>query len=209
MNVPRIEILLPTAGKRESISNMFDSIMGQTYQDFRLTILADTEDTPSIWGMLAKTKTKAKINGLAYRGKVRVIEVPNAPLGNWGHSAIRWAFENLNDLAEWSYIVGDDDILLPKTLEIFARHFEGNEMVVGRALSIDRGDYRFNLILGNELKVNLITGSCCIYKTDIVRQVGYDDSCYASDWTIIEKFAKRGKFAHINSLIYVLTGPLG
>jgi hypothetical protein len=141
-------------------------------------------------------------------GTFRVIEVPGGPLGNWGHLAYRWAGENLDDLGEWTYFVGDDDILLQKALEFFSQNFGENEIVIGRAVSLDRNTYRFNYLLGNEIKVNLITGSCSIYKTAVLKEVGYGDSSYAADWTLINKFVQRGKVAHIKSVVYVLIGPL-
>lgn len=223
---PIVDFILPTDGKRVAgLNAQVEACLNQVNADYterlgchRINVMADgCYDTLSINGNYAPTpadpspseKAPGRQRSFLLDGiTVRVIEVPGVPRGKWGHGAIKWAVENL-DLAEWFFIAGDDDVVMPWTIDrLLAAARPDAEAVIGLAYALKRKSKAPYCLLGDRLEHGLVTGSCGLYRTAAIREIGYGDKGYAEDWELIKKLVSRGKVARCNSLVYLLSGPM-
>lgn len=195
-----IEVLLATIGQRRSIKEQIESIRSQSYQNFRLNILADGnyDSVRALAGELRENE--------------RIIEIPNGPRGNVGHPAVRWTIENVEDLHGWVFICGDDDITYPNAYQKFADAMDDCSMVVGVVNAVTRNASKQHIkYLGNEqIAVCHVTGSCCIYRLEDMKQLEapcYSDATYDSDWTLIRRMIERFKYKRIPDIVYRLDFP--
>lgn len=221
-----VDFIIPTDGKRiAGVNAMLECCLNQVSADYarrldihRINILADgCYDTLSIDGHYAPRPEEPTPSGKAPSRQrsfvlddttIRVIEVPGGPRGKWGHGAIKWAVENL-DLAEWFFIAGDDDVVMPWAIDrLLECALSDTEAVIGRASAVRRKSKAHYFMLGERLEHGLVTGSCGLYRTKAVREIGYGDKGYAEDWELIRKLASRGKIARCEALVYILSGPM-
>lgn len=196
-----IDMLIPTIG-RPCLSTAINSVLNQTYQDWRLFILADghTKEVEDIF--------------LKFVGnpRLRLVYVLNGPLGNVGHHATRWAIENL-DLNGWLYFTGDDDKLYPDAFQNYADAMDENTgMILGVARGVSRDNpNRVTRMLGEgEIKPCFVTGACGVYNLDFMRKLEapiFMDSAYDSDWTLISRMM-RFPYKRIPNIVtlFPLTG---
>ena len=226
MNEIKVDFILPADGKRPAgLNSQVESCINQVNADYtarltchRINVMADgCYDTLSINGHYAPAP-EAVIPSVKSPGRqrsfyvdetvIRVVEVPGGPRGRWGHGAIRWAVENL-DLAEWFFIAGDDDVVMPWAIDrLLAAAKPDTEAVIGRAFALRRGSKEPYFQLGQQLQTGLVTGSCGLYRTAAVREIGYGDKTYAEDWELIRKLKERGRLIQSPALVYLLSGPL-
>jgi glycosyltransferase involved in cell wall biosynthesis len=110
---PRVTVFIPTFNRSELLRQAIESVLAQTYRDFRLEISdnASTDDTPSVVESFADAR-------IVYVRQPENIGL----LGN--HNQI------LNRVAsEYSLIVPDDDIIYPELLEKAIRILDENPRV--------------------------------------------------------------------------------
>lgn len=221
-----VDFIIPTDGKRiAGVNAMLEGCLNQVSADYsrrlnihRINILADgCYDTLSINGHYSPQPEGPAPSGKSPSRQrsfnldettIRVLEVPGGPLGQWGHGAIKWAVENL-DLAEWFFIAGDDDAIMPWALDrLLACAGPSTEAVIGRASAVKRKSKAHYFMLGDRLEHGLVTGSCGLYRTKAVREIGYGAKGYAEDWELIRKLSSRGRIARCEALVYILSGPM-
>lgn len=194
----KISILLPTTGKRiAGLNYQMAACMNQTYPGVRLLILADCEK----YEYETIKFNAAKFND----SRITVYKVPDEFRGKWGHAPIRWAVEQL-PLENWFLTTGDDDAMLPWAAEKLVEaieQFPTSDIIIGKCLPVKRNADALRMMLGDEIRLGKITGSCCIYKTDSVKKIGYDDSEYIADWVLIEKMMEMN-YTLINTVLFVM-----
>lgn len=219
-----VDFILPTDGKRiAGLNSVIGCCINQVSADYtkrldihRINVMADgCYDNLAIEDGLKFIPGAQSVGGPARQKTyevdgtvVRICETPNGPLGKWGHGAIKWAVENL-DLAEWFFVAGDDDVVMPWAIDrLLACAGPDTEAVIGRAPAVKRKSKASYFMLGDRLEHGLVTGSCGLYRTKAVREIGYGDKGYAEDWELIRKLLSRGRLARCEALVYVLSGPM-
>jgi hypothetical protein len=191
-----IDVLLPTAGKRmNGLKFQIQAILNNSYKDIRLWTLIDNDNAKEIRDELRKD--------LKFDSRHKTIVVPEEWRGNWGHRPIKYAIEKLPLEGEWIITSGDDDVITEWALDELIRQSQGVNMVVGICLPVSRMLGQTDRVLGEHMAYGHITGSCCLYRSSSVREVGYDDSTYEADWKLIEKMM-RFPLRQIKSVLFVM-----
>ena len=194
-----IDVLLPTKGENiVGLRSQIQAVLNQTYRDFKLFVLMDGyKGNHAFCHLMDDCKSNKNID---------FIFVSEEALGNNGHKAIQWALKNVKLTGEWIYILSDDDSVMPWALEALIGSSEGVDMVVGQAIRINREACSIIDVLGQKLVCGQITGSCCIYRAELMKKLGYDAETYESDWVMIDKMQKAGRTQLIDKLVYVWRG---
>ena len=189
-----IDVLLPTQGKRmNGLKFQIQAILNNSYKDIRLWTLIDADNAREVEAEIDKIKDPRHY----------VVVVPKEWRGNWGHRPIRYAIEELPLEGEWIITSGDDDVITEWALDELIKKSDGVNMVVGICLPVSRMLTQTNRVLGEHMGLGQITGSCCLYRASTVKEVGYDDSTYEADWTLISKMM-RFPFRQIRSVLFVM-----
>ncbi len=174
----QVDIIMPTNNKRpDGLKFQIDAILNQSYKDIKLWLLNDTD------GVLEIHRQDDRLNK---------IDVPEGHRGNAGHNAIRWAIENLPLTGDYIYPIGDDDCLTPWAITI------------AYIVAVHRDYTVAPEILGSKIELGKITGSCCLFKATKLKEFGWDNSSYISDWIVIEKFIKNGSVSRVKKIIAVM-----
>lgn len=191
-----IDVLLPTQGLRmNGLIFQIHAILNQSYKDYHLWVLVDAED---------KENTIARIlSSVPPHSRITIVEVPDEWSGNWGHRPIKYAIEELPLEGEWLITSGDDDCIMEWALERLIENSSGVDSVIGVCIPTNRQHDNVNRVLGELIHSGYITGSCCLYKTERVKEVGYDDSTYQADWVLIEKMIQH-PYKQIDSVLFVM-----
>lgn len=193
-----IDVLIPTAGKRmDGLVYQVNAFINQSYHKITTWVLVDHDDFDYV-----RVYVKDRI---PRHSKVEIIKIPDEWRGNYGHSSIRYAIEKLPLEGMWFNTSGDDDCVMEWGIEELVINSDGVDMVIGTVLPVRR-DYGYtDRILGKNIALGEITGSCCLYRTSKVREIGYPSmqNHYNADWELIEKMME-GTFRKIESVIYVM-----
>lgn len=185
-----VDIILPTNNKRiAGLKYQIDAVLNQSYQNIKLWLLNDTE-------------RDLAIHREDYR--LKKIDVPEGHHGNAGHNAIKWAIEELPLTGEYIYLIGDDDCLTPWAIDELVKGSENADIVIGFVIAVHRDYTVAPEILGSKIELGKITGSCCLFKTTKLKEFGWDNSSYISDWIVIEKFIKNGSVSRVKKVIAVM-----
>ncbi len=191
-----INVLLPTQGKRmNGLIFQIQAILNNSYKDIRLWTLIDHDDPKVVRNKIYEE--------LKFDDRHKLIEVPQEWRGNWGHRPIRYAIEELPLEGEWVITSGDDDVITEWALDELIKQSHDVNMVVGICVPVSRMLGLTKAILGLNMVLGAITGSCCLYRLSTVKEVGYDDSTYEADWALIEKMMKF-PFRQIKSVLFVM-----
>lgn len=185
-----IDIILPTIGKRpDGLRYQIDAVLNQSYKDIKLWVLNDTDKDLVIHREDERLK---KIN------------VPIENHGNAGHNAIKWAIDELPLKGEWIYLIGDDDCLMPWAMSELVAGTDKADMVIGYVVAVHRDYSVAPEVLGSKIELGKITGSCCLFKADKLKNFGWDNSSYISDWIVINKFITECVVNRVKKIIAVM-----
>ena len=200
MDNGRVDVLIPTAGERvDGLIYQINAFVNQSYKDKKIWVLVDVEDEGA-FGVL-----KARIHDRTRRyAPIETIQVPSEYRGKHGHGPIKYAVEKLPLDGDWIITSGDDDSVMPWALEKLIEASNGVDMVVGRCIPVKRNHgYLENHVLGYHMLHGHITGSCCLYRTSRLKELGYDDSRYDADWDMIEKMMEY-RYSKVEAVLFVM-----
>jgi len=184
----KITVLLPTDGKKiNGLNYQIDAVLNQSHKNLELVVLSSYADLD-----IKRDDPRFK-----------VVRVPEEFWGYWGHKAVRWAVYNLELDGDWLYVLGDDDVLCEWGLEKLIASGEGNDMVIGKVVALNRVNHNIGMTLGADLACGHITGSCCLYRLSRVKEVDYTEDQYEADWILIKAMMKF-PYKQIDSLVYLL-----
>ncbi len=189
----KVTILLATAGERiNGLIYQINACLNQSYKDIELVVLVKNE-AHKIVSEAIKVSDQ----------RMTVVYLPEECDAGYGVKAIAWAIENLN-LGKWLYLTGDDDVLCEWGIEELVKHSEIVEMVVGLCIPLMRSGNRLSgEPFGKIMQRGNVTGSCCLFKVEMVKKLGWPDEHQASDWFLIEKFLGY-PFKQIDSVIAIM-----
>lgn len=191
-----VDVLLPTQGIREQgLIFQIDAFLNQSYRKMQLWVLIDS-DNASFVASTIKAKVKR-------HERVKLIIVPEEWRGKHGHRPIKYAIENLPLEGDFVMTSGDDDCVMPWGVEKLAENTNDVDMVIGLCHATRRNHDDSEVVLGKNIVLGEITGSCCLYRTSRVKEVGYDDELYEADWVLISKMLHYPS-RQINSVIFVM-----
>ena len=192
-----IDVLLPTQGKRmNGLKFQIQAILNNSYKDIHLWVLIDCDNAHDI-------EDEIDVMGYYPNERFTSIVVPEEWQGNWGHRPIKYAIEELPLEGDWIITSGDDDVITEWALDELIKQSDGVNMVVGICLPVSRMLGQTDRVLGEHMGLGQITGSCCLYRSSSVKEVGYDDSTYEADWKLIEKMM-RFPYRQIKSVLFVM-----
>ena len=200
MDNGRIDVLIPTNGKRvDGLIYQINAFIDQSYDYKMIWVLVDvaTEDEFAV--------IRSRIfDGTRRYAPVKIEMVPEEYRGCYGHGPIKYAIEVLPLDGEWVITSGDDDSVMPWALEKLILHSNGVEMVVGKCIPVRR-DHKYlpNHVLGEDIAHGHITGSCCLYRLERVKELGYSSERYDADWDMIEKML-RYPYRKIDEVLFVM-----
>lgn len=200
MDNGKVDVLIPTAGKRvDGLIYQINAFVDQSYNHKTIWILVDV-DSENEYAVL-----RARIFDRTRRyAPIEIIHVPEEYRGKYGHAPIRYAIEKLPLDGKWIITSGDDDSVMPWALEELMKSSDGVDMVVGKCIPVRRDlKYLPNHVLGEDIAHGHITGSCCLYSSEKIKTLGYDDSRYDADWDMIEKM-KRFPYNKIDTVLFVM-----
>lgn len=188
--MPRVTVCMAVYNGKETIEAALESVVAQTYQDFRIIVLDDGSSDDSI--------------SRVEKFDATTISVPNGGLGA--------ARKRLVEEADGELIafIDRDDLWLPEKLEREVAHldFTGADLVhadgwyvyegggeVARNLAIDPATHAFEHILPN----NRIIASSVLFKRDAMLAAGnfVSETPRCSDWYGWMMMARKFKFAHL------------
>jgi hypothetical protein len=191
-----IDVLLPTQGKRmNGLKFQIQAILNNSYKDIALWTLIDANNADEV-------RAELRIE-LRTDKRHKIIIVPKDWQGNWGHRPIKYAIEKLPLKGDWLITSGDDDVIMEWALDELIKQSDSVNMVVGICLPVSRMLGQTDRVLGEHMGLGQITGSCCLYRSSSVKEVGYDDSTYEADWKLIEKMM-RFPYRQIKSVLFVM-----
>lgn len=194
-----IDILLPTTGKRmDGMIFQIQAFLNQSYKRLTVWVLVDSDNFNLV---------QARIKDRVFQySNIEIIKVPDEWRGNHGHNAIKYALEKLPLKSEWFNTSGDDDCVMPWAMEHLIADSYDVDMVIGKCIATDRKHDYVDVILGKNIKLGEITGSCCLYRTSKVREFGYSltENNYNADWELINKMVNKANWRKIDSVIYVM-----
>jgi len=197
----RVDVLLPTSGERiNGLIFQIQAILNQSHKDLRLWTLIDN-DQPKILRDIIRSRVNDDV-------RHKMVTIPEEWRGGWGHKPIKYAIENLPLDGEWLITTGDDDVVMEWALEELVANGSDVDMVVGLCVPVRRNHDCVNIVLGEKVELGRITGSCCLYKTERVKELGYDDNLYEADWILIEKMSKY-PYKQIESALFVMPQDYG
>lgn len=196
-----IDVLIPTEGKRiNGLLYQIYAFLNQSYNMITIWVLIDSSQSYQIEKHIIESM------GVVH-GSVNLIHVPKEWSGNHGHNAIRYALGALPLRGTWFNTSGDDDCVMEWGMERLVANSDDVDMVIGKCIPTRRNhDYQEG-VLGRNLGLGMITGSCCLYRTSKVKELGYPTDEYNADWILIEKMLE-GNFRKIDSVIYVMPQSL-
>lgn len=192
-----VDILIPTKGERiNGLMYQIGAFLNQNYLKITIWVLIDSDNFDVINARIRDT--------FPHRHHLlKTINVPDKWRGNYGHNPIRYALEELPLEGEWFNTSGDDDCVMEWGIGHLVENSDDVDMVIGKVLAVRRNHDQVNCVLGSEMEWSKITGSCCLYRTSKVREIGYSAEGYSADWHLIKKMME-GNFRKINSVIYVM-----
>lgn len=195
--MPKIEILLPTLQKRQSLLSTIHSCLGQTFKDFRLSIILEYGIKP----------TEELIELEKSDDRIRIITCPKLDKSKFGQETFRWAIENL-DICDWFVGIGDDDMLTYWALEELYKHTEeGIGMIIGQSYAFSSKDFRHLAIYGDAMSMGRITGGSILFNMKLLRNLKkpwINDTVYESDWHLIKKMMVY-PYKQIKAITYMLS----
>lgn len=203
MKKGHIDVLMPTQGIRfEGLVYQIVAILNQKHRALTLWVLVDTEDDSILHDI-------EDIVRRVPSPKIQIVRVPSEWGGHWGHRPIKYAIEHLPLEGEWVFMTGDDDCIPVWSLDGLMAASEGVDMVCGLCIGLTRNQEYTGEVWGQDLAINKATGSCCMYRLETVKELGYSDDRYAADWDLIERFLTAGKpYRKINKVISIMpSGP--
>ncbi|MEI8005440.1 MAG: glycosyltransferase, partial [Bacteroidota bacterium] len=209
-NLPLVDILLPTYNRPELLKRSIQSIIEQTYENWRLYIINDggTEVSDIIKQF---NDNRIKYNCISHRGKA---------------NAVNFALENSS--APFITYMDDDDTIFPNHIEILikAAVMNNKEFVYTDTLltQIDQSSNRIiDQQIENTLDVdfemlqyqNYINHKQIIHTRRLANKVGFYDTSLSIliDWDFIRRMAKVEKPYHIklitgNHFLYYVNGEI-
>ncbi len=196
-----IDILIPTKGDRiNGLLYQIHAFLNQSYNMLTIWVLIDSNNPNGVKKHIGESL-------MVSYGNVRLIQVPEEWRGNHGHNPIRYALEELPLRGTWFNTSGDDDCVMEWGMEHLIAASDDVDMVIGKCIPTRRNHDYESEILGKDIELGKITGSCCLYRTDKVREIGYPIKGYNADWELIEKMME-GNFRKIDSVVYVMPQSL-
>ncbi|MGB6006493.1 glycosyltransferase family 2 protein [Castellaniella sp.] len=112
-----LTILTPTYNRRHTLPRLYESLCGQSRQDFEWLIVDDgSEDETESWGLACQARAEFP---------VRVLRQPNGGK----HAAINAGVRAAR--GDWIFIVDSDDCLMAEAVECVAEAADAPESVVG------------------------------------------------------------------------------
>ena len=197
----RVDILIPTKGERiNGLLYQIGAFLNQNYLKITIWVLIDSDIFDVINARIRDTYPHR-------HHELKTIKVPDEWRGDYGHNPIRYAIEKLPLKGEWFNTSGDDDCVMEWGIGCLIENSDDVDMVIGKCIPTRRNhDYQRD-ILGRDIELGKITGSCCLYRTERVREIGYPTDNYNADWMLIEEMVK-GNFRKIDSVIYVMPQSL-
>lgn len=197
-----VDIIIPTAGKRmNGLLYQISAFLNQSYHRLIVWILIDHDDFDFI-----NAQIRDKFSNC--HSVLKTIKVPNAWRGNYGHNPILYAIERLPLAGEWFNTSGDDDCVMEWGIEHLITNSDDVDMVIGKCIPTKRNHDYDGDILGKDIELGKVTGSCCLYRTSKVKEIGYSSNGYNADWELIKRMM-GGNFRKIDSVIYVMPQSLG
>ena len=196
-----VDILIPTKGERiNGLLYQISAFLNQNYYHITIWVLVDHDD----FGLI---NSYIRDNFPSRHSVLKVIEVPDEWRGNHGHNPIRYALEKLPLKGEWFNTSGDDDCVMEWGIGHLVENSDDVDMVIGKCIPTRRNhDYQEN-VLGRDIELGKVTGSCCLYRTSKVKEIGYPTDGYNADWKLIEQMMD-GNFRKIDSVVYVMPQSL-
>lgn len=197
-----IDVLIPTQGKRiNGLIYQIQAFLNQSYKFVNVWVLVDSEDFNFIEYTIKRRLAPPY-------SRVHVINVPREWGGNYGHNPIRYAIERLPLNGVWLNTSGDDDCVMEWGMGHLIDNSDDVDLVIGKCIPTKRNHDYDGDVLGRDIELGKVTGSCCLYRTSKVKEIGYSSENYNADWILIEKMME-GNFRKIDSVIYVMPQSLG
>ena len=169
---PVLDIIAVTYGHNHELKCFVESILAQSVREWRLLVI---HDGPNL-GFSELMK--------AYRTDPRIREMCMADRHNdWGHSLRKVGIQRLGD-SKYTLITNADDYFAP----VFVKEMCcGDEDLVYCDCSHHHWGYQARPSM---LRRRAIDISCCVVKTEIVREVGWNSTVYHADWLFLEDVMK-------------------
>ena len=113
MDNGRVDVLIPTAGKRvDGLIYQINAFVDQSYTHKTIWVLIDVDSDAEFHVLRARIFDRTR-----RYAPIEIIRVPEDYRGKHGHGPIRYAIERLELTGDWIITSGDDDSVMPWALE--------------------------------------------------------------------------------------------
>jgi hypothetical protein len=135
--------------------------------------------------------------------------VHDAPKGLIGNPAVSYCMETL-EWADWYYVTGDDDALLPWGLRHLYENRQGVSMVIGEGLCVSREKHESLAAwkIGGLIKCGRVSASCALFNFRDIEKLPrpwFNSDSKVADFELISRMATTYPYRMIPSTIFVLT----
>lgn len=170
---PVLDIIAVTYGHNHELRCFVEGMLAQSVKEWRLTILHDGPSPEFIKIM----------NSYWTEDRIEYSCTPERH-NNWGHTLRRIGIKiSLGD-SKYTLITNADDYFAP----VFVKEMCcGDEDLVYCDCSHHHWGYQAK---SSMLRKGAIDISCCVVKTEIVREVGWNSTVYHADWLFLKDVMK-------------------
>ena len=168
---PVLDIIAVTYGHNHELKCFVESILAQSVKEWRLHIIHD--------GLSSEFYDICKEMG----DNIYLCHTPWR-YNDWGHSLRGFGIEHALGDSKYTLITNADDYFAP----VFVKEMCcGDEDLVYCDCSHHHWGYQARPSM---LRRRAIDISCCVVKTEIVREVGWNSTVYHADWLFLEDVMK-------------------
>lgn len=209
MNIPEIDVLIPTARQPERFHNLLFQIRAvlNSPVNARVTVAMSGEWPELIHAIHPKEWDRVRIAS----------ECPDGQKGNPFHTEggymsgpkVAWCLDNL-DWGDWWYFMGDDDCLLPWGLRHMLDASDGVDMVIGQVLGVSRKDHLdfTPYTIGRSIARCRVSSAGAMFRVEAMKKLDkpwWNPNSGYADWELIERMSKAYLHRITASTIHVLS----
>ena len=190
-----LDVLIPTS--MQGLENLLFNVRGIFSQelDVRITIASSVKADA-----LKELLTDREMESMRF--------IEDAPVGQWGNAASKYAMENFN-WANWFYSIGDDDAILPWGLKHLMANRKGVSMVIGQALCVSKNGQKdlTHYHVGRVISVGKVSGVCALFNFRDIEKLGkpyWIAESPVSDFQLINRMSMEYKYKIIPNTVCCL-----
>jgi len=193
---PIIEFVIPTYKRYDSLNIIINSIIVQTYDNWKLHIISDGKDE----------RTDEIMNRYIHKNiKYSTIEGPN---GSWGHPVREYGL--MSSESDWIVMSGDDNYYMPVFVEEFTNAILSNNNIGFVHCNLIHNGFHKTMFyqeLSSDFEEGSIDMGNVMTKTELSKKIGFKSRSYIADWEFIDSYKKEYEknyiFYKIHKVLYV------